>query len=189
MFNLNEIVLFNKPVNNGKIGLMEKDIFFSLGKYYSKKDGKLISEEELLQIDLKRLSKIKKYLNLPLIGFKKEILIKEYKAINELLLLKKYYNLKNYSTIRSMIYYIFNSAKKCKDKFVYSRVGYDRNDFRIEFTKSYNSRIIEPIILSNKISNEEYLNSLNKEYSESFEIIDFDKLKEKNASKEAFLTM
>lgn len=187
MFKLNEIVLFNKPVNNGEIGLMEKDIFFSLGKYYSKKDGKLISEQELLQIDFKRLSQIKKYIKLPLIGFKKEILIKECKAINELLLLNKYYNLKNYSTIRSMIYYILNSAKACKDKFIYSRVGYDRNDFRIIFTKSNNSCIIEPILLSNKISNEEYLNSLNKEYSKSFEIIDFDKLK--NASKESVLTM
>lgn len=166
--------LFGKTVENGKIGLMEKDFFFSEGNYYSKKDGSVIDQHLLLEHDQKRLQQIKFEIPLTFKPFEKEILEKERKALKELALIHQHFPKENYAVLRSHIYFVLNSARACKAGFLYAKGAYNKNDFRIEFYKSDSHIGIQ--LLPKTLSTEEYKEGLDAEFAKSFDFIDFSTL-------------
>ena len=174
MFVIETQKLFGRTVRNGKIGLMEKEFFYSEGGYYSKKDGSLIEEHLLLEHDQKRLQQVKLEIPLTFKPFEKEILEKERKALKELALIHKHFPEEDYALLRSHVYYVLNSARACKEGFLYANGAYNKKDFRIEFYKSDSHVGIK--LLPKTLSTAEYKEGLDPEYAQSFDFIDFSAL-------------
>lgn len=173
MFVIDNTKLFDKPVTDGKIGLMENEFFYSEGNYYSKKDGSLIELELLLEHDQKRMQQAKFEIPVAFKPFEKEILEKERKALKEIALIYKHFPNQNYTELRRMVYFILNSARACKKGFIYKNHSYAKHDFKIEFVKTKDFNSIEAHLLPKALSPSDFKDELIPEYAASVEFIDF----------------
>ena len=100
MLGVGNPVLFDIEVIDGKIGLMEKDFFYSEDNYYSKKDGSLISVDALLMYDQKRFAELRFEIEKTLDSDEKVLLQKEQDALKEIAIIYKHFPETSYVQLR-----------------------------------------------------------------------------------------
>ena len=174
MFGVGNPVLFDIEVIDGKIGLMEKDFFYSEDNYYSKKDGSLISVDTLLMYDQKRFTELKFEIEKTSDSDEKVLLQKEQDALKEIAIIHKHFPETSYVQLRRRVYFVLNSARTY-DNFVYCRALYSKNDFKIQFVKDDEQRIGMVLLQKDAIIYGRK-KSMTEKYKARYEFVDCEKL-------------